>query len=187
MNGSVSLQESAASADGILGNLQARNDISLMWKNPPWPSKYQKREIGRYFKKHLNPEQQRGCGFSLFPESFHFFHNLLVFTTTGESFLYYSQHFTFFEGGGGSSEQADFSLGMLQSDASLPSCPCSSQSHRPEQRAHRDNSRGSWGWSRELQMSWGFLHFFKGLTYQVTPLCLPSIRNVVQCLASQTC
>lgn len=40
LDGSVSLQESAASADRILGNLQAGNDISLKWKNPPWPSKY---------------------------------------------------------------------------------------------------------------------------------------------------
>lgn len=82
------LQESAATADGILGNLQARNDISLKWKNPPWPSKYQKRETGRYLKKNIwNPEQERSCGFHLFPDSFHSFHNLLAFTTTKESFL----------------------------------------------------------------------------------------------------
>lgn len=112
---------------------------------------------------------------------------IILFTTSlpsqplRKAFWHCSQPFPFFGGGGGSSEQVDFSLGMLQWEASLPTHPCSSHSGRPGQ---RDNFNGIWGWSTDIPQY--FPHFSRvSLSgYSTLPA---SVRNSAQCLASQTC
>lgn len=111
-------------------------------------------------------------------DSISFLVPFILFTTSlpsqplRKAFWHCSQLFPFFGGGGVSSEQVDFSLGMLQREASLPTRPCGSHSRRPGQ---RDNFKGIWG---GLQTSHSTSHIFQGLAYQVTPLYLPPLGTL---------
>lgn len=133
------------------------------------------------FQKIFGIQSKREAVDSMFfPILFILFTTSLPSQPLRKAFCYCSQPFPFYGGGGGSSEQVDFSLGMLQPEASLPAHPCSSHSWRPVQ---RDNFRGIWGWSTDNPQYFPHFSRFSLSGYSTLPA---SVSNSAQCLASQT-
>lgn len=136
----------------------------------PWFSEYENRKTDGCFKKHTQTRAREAVDQTPF---------LILFLLSSTSLS--SQPlvlFTPFPSLWGKWElrQVDFTwvcCSLKNLTLPCPPVPVGLRATDQGRRTPRDTSGGTWEWSRDLQISQDFPHFFKGLAYQATLFNLP--------------